>query len=56
MFGLTALAQVGNIFNARHRFDRVVYNGFRDSGSIAFVEKHNQLIGPIFSLSVRGNF
>jgi hypothetical protein len=36
--------------------DRVVYSGFRDTNPVAFVERHDQLIGPIFSLSVRGNF
>lgn len=54
--GLTVRASVGNIFNARHRRDRFVYDGWRDSAPVAFVQDHNQLIGPIFSLLVRGNF
>jgi hypothetical protein len=54
--GVTVRATVGNIFNARHRFSRTVYAGWRDSDPIAFVQKNNQLIGPIFSFSVRGNF
>ena len=56
LFGLTVRGTVGNILNARHRFDRVVYAGRRDVSPVAFVEDHNQLIGPIFSLSVKGNF
>ncbi|MDQ3078497.1 MAG: TonB-dependent receptor [Pseudomonadota bacterium] len=56
VYGLTVRGTVGNVLNARHRFDRVVYSGFRDANPVAFVERHDQLIGPIFSLSVRGNF
>jgi hypothetical protein len=56
LFGLTVRATAGNLLNARHRFDRVVYNGRRDGNPLLFTQKNNQLIGPIFSLSVRGNF
>jgi hypothetical protein len=56
VYGMTVRGTVGNVLNARHRFDRVVYSGFRDTNPVAFVERHDQLIGPIFSLSVRGNF
>ena len=56
VFGLTVRAQVGNILNARHRFERVVYDGRRERDDIAFIQKNNQLIGPIFSLSVKGTF
>lgn len=54
--GMTVRATVGNILNARHRFVRTVYAGWRDTDPVAFVQDNNQLIGPIFSLSVRGNF
>ena len=56
IFGLTVRATAGNLVNARHRFDRVVYDGRRERDPVAFVQKNNQLIGPIFSLSVKGNF
>jgi outer membrane receptor for ferrienterochelin and colicins len=47
---------VDNIFNSRHLVDRVVYTGFRDRAPVSFSEKRNQLVGPIFSLSVKGTF
>jgi len=56
LFGLTVRATAGNLLNARHRFDRIVFDGRRERDPIAFIQKNNQLIGPIFSLSVRGNF
>ena len=56
VFGLTVRATVGNLLNARHRFDRVVFDGRRERDPVLFVQKNNQLIGPIFSLSVKGNF
>ncbi|MDQ3075400.1 MAG: TonB-dependent receptor, partial [Pseudomonadota bacterium] len=56
LFGLIVRGGVGNVLNARHRFDRVVYAGRRNVSPVAFIEDHNQLIGPIFNLSVRGNF
>jgi hypothetical protein len=34
----------------------VVYDGRRNRTPISFVETRNRLIGPIFSLSVRGTF
>ena len=54
--GLTVQATVGNILNARSRWDRDVFAGFRDRSPILFLERRNRLIGPIFSFSVRGNF
>ncbi|HEX8535463.1 MAG TPA: TonB-dependent receptor plug domain-containing protein [Allosphingosinicella sp.] len=54
--GVTVRATVGNIFNARHRFTRTVYAGWRDADPVSFVQRNNQLIGPIFSFSVRGTF
>jgi hypothetical protein len=56
VFGLTVRATAGNIINARSRWDRVVYAGRRNSAPVDFVETRNRLIGPIFSLSVRGTF
>ena len=56
IFGLTVRATVGNVLNARHRFDRVVYDGRRERDPIDFVQTNNQLIGPIFSFLVKGTF
>lgn len=56
LLGLTVRASAGNLLNARSRWDRVVYRGRRNITPIDFVESRNRLIGPIFSLSVRGTF
>jgi Outer membrane receptor proteins, mostly Fe transport len=56
LFGLKVRATVDNVFNGRHLLDRTVYTGFRDTHPIAFIEKHDQLVGPIFTLSVKGSF
>jgi hypothetical protein len=56
VMGLTVQAQIRNIANARSKRDRTVYTGLRGESPIAFVEARNRLIGPIFSLSVRGKF
>ena len=56
VMGLTVRAAVGNVLNARHRFDRVVYDGRRDTDPVLFTQRQNQLIGPIFSFMVKGNF
>ncbi|GGD52441.1 TonB-dependent receptor plug domain-containing protein [Erythrobacter arachoides] len=56
VFGLTVAAGVGNILGARSYRDRTVFEGLRDASPIAFTERRDRLIGPIFSLSVRGDF
>jgi hypothetical protein len=56
LFGLKVRATVDNVFNGRHLLNRTVYTGFRNSHPIAFIEKHDQLVGPIFVLSVKGSF
>jgi outer membrane receptor for ferrienterochelin and colicins len=56
LLGLTVRATVDNIFNGRHLLDRTVYSGFRDRAPIAFIEKHDQLVGPLFNISVKGTF
>jgi outer membrane receptor protein involved in Fe transport len=56
VLGLTVRASVNNIFNARSKWDRLVYTGFRDRSPLSFREDRDRLIGPVFSLSVRGNF
>jgi hypothetical protein len=56
VFGLTVRATIGNFLNARSKRDRTVYTGIREQSPIAFVEKRDRLIGPIFAFSVRGKF
>ena len=56
VFGLTVRASASNLLNARSRWDRLVYTGRRNSAPVDFVEDRNRLIGPIFSLSVKGTF
>jgi hypothetical protein len=56
VFALTVRADAGNLLNARSRRDRTVYSGLRGVTPIAFIEERDRLIGPIFTLSVRGNF
>ena len=54
--GLTIRATATNLLNARHRQERFVYTGRRNVSPLSFRQSHDQLIGPIFSISVRGNF
>ena len=56
VFGLTVRATASNLLDARSRWDRVVYTGRRNTAPVDFVERRDRLIGPIFSLSVRGTF
>ena len=56
IMGLTVRAQVSNIFNARHHVHRTFFSGFRNSSPITGTQVHNQLIGPLFSLRVKGTF
>jgi outer membrane receptor for ferrienterochelin and colicins len=56
VWGLKIRFSVDNVFNGRHLLGRTVYDGFRDRAPILFIEKHNQLVGPLFRLSVKGTF
>jgi len=56
VFGMTVQAVVGNIFNARHRRTRTVYEDWRNTSPVAFYQTADQLIGPIFSFRVKGTF
>ncbi|GAA4720138.1 TonB-dependent receptor [Sphingomonas lutea] len=56
VFGLTVRADANNLLNARHRWTRFVYTDWRDRSPIDYIQRNNQLIGPIFSLSVKGTF
>lgn len=53
--GLTVRGTIGNILGADSFWTRTVYQG-RRTGPIAFIERRDRIIGPIFSLSVSGRF
>ncbi|MXO75723.1 TonB-dependent receptor plug domain-containing protein [Altererythrobacter aerius] len=54
--GLTVKATAGNLLNARSRRERIFYTGLRGDSPISSIESRDRLIGPTFTLSVRGNF
>jgi outer membrane receptor for ferrienterochelin and colicins len=56
VMGMTVRAGVSNILNARHRWTRYVYEDWRDSSPLDSIQRNNQLIGPIFTLNVKGTF
>jgi hypothetical protein len=56
IMGLKVRFTVDNVFNGRHLLYRHVYSGFRDRAPLSFYERHNQLVGPLFGLSVKGTF
>ena len=56
VLGLSVRFTAGNLPGGRHIFNRTVYDGFRDTAPIDFVQRQRQKIGPIFTLTVKGNF
>jgi hypothetical protein len=54
--GLTVRASVDNVPEGWHYFDRTVYAGFRNVAPIAFYERHHDMVGPLFTLSIKGTF
>lgn len=56
VMGLKVRFTVDNIFNNRHLFYRHVYEGYRDRTPLAFYQRQNELIGPLFKISVKGTF
>ena len=56
VFGLTVRAGVMNLLDARHRFERTVYDGRRLRDPVLYYQSNDQLIGPIFDLLVKGSF
>jgi hypothetical protein len=56
VMGMTVRASVDNVFNGRHTLDRVVYTGYRDRSPVSFFDKRDQLVGPLFNLSIKGTF
>ncbi len=55
LMGLTVKAEARNLLNGRQRWDRRVYDGPRPNAPIAFVQTQDRLIGPIFTLTVKGS-
>lgn len=53
--GLTVRGGIYNLFRADSRWDRTVFEG-RRTDPVAFYERRNRVIGPIFSFSIRGKF
>lgn len=56
IFGLTVRAQASNLLNARSRREREFFDGLRGDTPVVSRESRDRLIGPIFSLSVKGSF
>jgi len=56
VFGMTVQLGVNNLLNARHRFERTVYDGRRLRDPVLYSQSNNQLIGPIFYAEVKGTF
>jgi hypothetical protein len=56
VLGTTVRFSVDNVFNGRHLEYRTVWDGWRDRTPIAFIERHNEMVGPIFTLSIKGTF
>lgn len=53
---MTARISVDNIFNNKHLEFRKVWEGYRDRTPLAFIEHHDEIVGPIFSFSLKGTF
>jgi hypothetical protein len=56
LMGLTVRFTVDNVPEGWHLFDRVVYSGFRNVSPVSFYERHHDLVGPLFTLSIKGTF
>ncbi|MEC8716081.1 MAG: TonB-dependent receptor plug domain-containing protein [Pseudomonadota bacterium] len=56
VLGLTVRARVNNLLGARDYFRRTVFDGPRPDGAVRFEEYRSRRIGPIFRLTVSGDF
>ena len=56
VLGLTVRAGVNNLLDARHRFERTVWDGRRLRDPVLYSQSNDQLIGPIFFFLVKGTF
>ena len=54
--GLTVRFSVDNVPEGWHYFDRTVYSGFRNVATVAYYERHHDMVGPLFTLSIKGTF
>ena len=56
VLGLTVRAQATNLLGARNYWRRTVFDGERTEGDVLFNEFSDRRIGPIFRLTVSGDF
>lgn len=56
VLGATVRVSIDNVVESKHKVWRTVYQGYRDRSPLFFFQKQNQLVGPIFSLSIKGTF
>ena len=56
VLGLTVRARANNLLGARDYFQRTVFDGPRPEGTVRFEEYRSRRIGPIFRLTVSGDF
>lgn len=56
VLGTTVRLSADNLIESKHRVWRTVWEGYRDRTPVSFFQKQNQLVGPIFSLSIKGTF
>ena len=56
VLGLTVQARASNLLGARNYWRRTVYDGPRPDGDVLFHEYQDRRIGPIFRLTVSGDF
>ena len=56
VLGTKVRLSIDNIVESKHKVWRAVYAGYRDRSPLLFFQKQNQLVGPIFTLSIKGNF
>ena len=56
VWGLTVRAEVVNLLDARHRYDRALYDGRRTLVPLGLNQHAAQLIGPLFNFKLSGSF
>ncbi|MEC7622605.1 MAG: TonB-dependent receptor plug domain-containing protein [Pseudomonadota bacterium] len=56
VLGLTVRARANKLLGARDYFQRTVFDGPRPEGAVRFEEYRSRRIGPIFRLTVSGDF
>lgn len=56
VFGMTVRLFADNLIESKHKVWRTVHTGYRDRTPVSFFQHQNQLVGPIFGMSIKGNF